>query len=219
MLDYTRSTCTSFQGAIDVSKIDLMLQQAPQLPDFVSCIGVRARLFGLSEEMFSEFLRLIDQHKEECGAENLILWETPLDPLKQKSGEHSCYILFSGDGIPLTKLVVDCKTSEVSCEPMPAATLRDLRDTILVALSRIDTQSPHSRIRRREIDQVMLDLSLDLSDFMINELLVVANSWRGRQIPDTRISKLLNQYILNPNFTLSTDGDAIRYLHESELPS
>jgi hypothetical protein len=219
MLDSTRSTCTSFQGAIDVSKIDLMLQQAPRLPDFVSCVGVRARLFGLSEEMYSEFLRLIHQHKEECGAENLILWEVPLDPLKHKSGEHSCYMLFSGDGIPLTKLVVDCKKSQVSSEPMPATTLRELRDTILVALSRIDTQSPQSRIRRREIDQVMLAMSLDLSDFMINELLVVANSWRGRPIPPSRISKLLNQYILDSKFTLSKDGATIRYLHESELQS
>jgi hypothetical protein len=102
---------------------------------------------------------------------------------------------------------------------MPATTLRELRDTILVALSRIDTQSPQSRIRRREIDQVMLAMSLDLSDFMINELLVVANSWRGRPIPPSRISKLLNQYILDSKFTLSKDGATIRYLHESELQS
>lgn len=215
MAELLRPSETAFRGAVNLDKLDLVLKQIAEFPEFISCRNVRLKLFALAPNTFLSVMQLANDLKEQLAVSGLTLCELPPWTIGA-STEQLTYILLTDDLIPVTQITVDPQRNEVTNKPFATELLRKLRDRVMSGLQQVH-QLPASRIRRREVDEAMLEASLDLSDTLINELTILANSWRGKEIPASRVSLLLNSNLLDPLFSITEDNQMIRYLHEAEL--
>jgi hypothetical protein len=218
MARQVRPSSTAFRGAIRLDTIDLVLQQIADFPQYITCRNVRLKLFELPPNIFHSVIRLITDIKERLRVPGVTLCEIPPEPGSRASLEQLSYILLTNDEIPIATLAVSQQRDEVLCKPFDTGMLHRLQYRVMAGLQQVH-QLPTSRVRRREVEQAMVDCSLDLSDTLIDELIILANSWRGKEIPASRVSLLLNSHLLDPCFSVTEDSQIIRYLHEAERES